>query len=245
MRPLIVVLLLIAGCTADTRPSAPYALPTTREPTGEPTEQPIEEPTQEPEARVGPTVVGQGFTADPELDAASYAVVIENPNAAPVPRFVSVIITFLDPGGTVLTTETQNLTGIFPESETAVAGEASEAGGATAMEVEISNLNILPSRIRSSLDETDRYEYERVETGPAESGGITTTGAVLSGFEGEQINVPIHIVYYDSAGEVVGGAVTHIEHVPPGGQIAFEADTSVTVPEIAETRVFGHIGFGD
>lgn len=127
MRLLIVVLLLIAGCNADTRPSAPFAVPATREPTEEPTEQPI----------------------------------------------------------------------------------------------------------------------ERVETGPAESGGITTTGAILSSFESEQVNVPIHVVYYNSAGEVVGGSVTHVEHVPAGGQIAFEADTSVTVSEIAETRVFGHIGFGD
>jgi len=134
---------------------------------------------------------------------------------------------------------------LFSESTTAVAGEASEAGGATAMEVEISNLNILPSRIRSSLDETDQYEYERVETGPAQSGGTTTTGAILSSFESEQINVPIHVVYYDSAGEVVGGAVTNAELLPPGGRIAFEAATSVTVPEIAETRVFGHLGFGD
>jgi hypothetical protein len=233
MRPLIVVLLLNAGCSADTRPSAPYAVPATREPTGEPTEQPIEEPRQEPEARVGPTVVAQGFTADPELDAASYAVVIENPNATPVPRFVSVIITFLDADGTVLTTETQNVTGIFSESTTAVAGEASEAGGATAMEVAVSSLNVLPSRIRSSLDETDR------------SGGITTTGAVLSGFECEQINVPIHVVYYDSAGQVVGGAAAFVEQVPPGGEVAFETNTPVVVPEIAETRVFGHIGFGD
>jgi len=75
--------------------------------------------------------------------------------------------------------------------------------------------------------------------------GITTTGAILSSFESEQVNVLIHVVYYNSAGEVVGGAVAQVEHVPPGGQIAFEADTSVTVPEIAETRVFGHIGFGD
>jgi len=207
--------------------------------------EPTEEPTPEAEARVEPTVVAQGFTANAEFDSASYAVVIQNPNPTPVPTFVNVSITFLDAEGTALTTETQTITGMLPESETAVAGDALEAGGATAMEVQVSNLNGLPSRIRSSLDETGQYEYERVQTAREESGEIHTTGAVRSRFQSEQINVPIHVVYYDASGEVVGGAVTSVDNVPPGGQVAFEANTSVNVPDIAETRVFGHIGFGN
>ena len=161
MRPLIVVvLLLVAGCGANTRPSPPYAASATPMPTTEPAGEATLEPTPEPEARVDPTVVAQGFTADPGTDSASYAVVIENPNATWVPRFVDVSITFLDADGTELTTEMQSITGILPESETAVAGEAIGAGAATAMEVQISNLNSLPSQMRSSL-EAGHYRLRR------------------------------------------------------------------------------------
>jgi hypothetical protein len=241
---LIVVLLLVIGCGATTRPSPPFAVPETGEPIAQPTEQPTEEPASEPEARVDPTVVAQGFTASVELDSASYAVVIGNPNPTTVPRFVDVSVTFLDAEGTVLTTATQNVNGMLPESETAVAGDASQAGSATEMEVEVSLLNALPGRIRSSLSDTGHYEYVRVETAGADLGGIRTTGAVVSSFESEQINVPIHVVYYDAAGEVVGGASTLVDQLPPGGEVTFEANTSVTVPDIAEARVFGQIGFG-
>ena len=133
-------------------------------------------------------------------------------------------ITFLDAEGAELTTETQSITGMLPESETAVAGEAIGAGAATAMEVEISNLNSLPGQMRSSL-EAGHYDYEGVQTVANGSGGITTTGLVLSRFESEQINIPIYAVYYDAAGAVVGGAVTTVDQVPPGDQAPFEART--------------------
>ena len=244
MRLQVVVLLLVSGCSANTAPSPPYGVSATREPTELPSVEPAEEPTPDPQARAEPVVVAQGFTADIESDAASYAVVIANPNATWVPRFVDVSITFLDTVGAVLTTETQTITGIRPESETAVAGEALEAGGATEMEVQISNLNLLPTGIRSSLAETGTYEYEGIQTAPAASGGIGTTGLVLSRFESEQVNVPIHVVYYNAAGEVVGGAVTSVDHVPPGGQAAFETRAVASLHDVAETRIFGHIGFG-
>ena len=133
MRPLIVVivLLLVAGCGANTRPTPPYAASATPEPATEPAGEPTLEPTPEPEARADPTVVAQGFTADTETDAVSYAVVIGNPNSTWVPRFVDVSITFLDADGTELTTDTQTITGLLPASETAVAGEVVGAGGAT------------------------------------------------------------------------------------------------------------------
>ena len=209
MRPLIVVvvLLLVAGCGANTRPSPPYAASATPAPATEPAGEPTLEPTPEPEARADPTVVAQGFTADPESDSVSYAVVIGNPNSTWVPRFVDVSITFLDADGTELTTDTQTITGLLPASETAVAGEAVGAGGATEMEVEIENLNGLPSEMRSSLEEAGQYEYEGVQTAQEPSGGITTSGLVVSRFASEQSNVPIYAVYYDAAGEVVGGAV--------------------------------------
>ena len=244
MRPLIVVLFIVAGCSANTPPSAPYSIPTGTAAAEEPVDGTPAKPTPEPEPRVEPTVVAQGFTANSEVDSASYAVVIENPNSTWWPRFVNVRITFLDAYGTALTTETQNITGILPESETAVAGEALEAGGATTMEVEVSSLNLLPNRIRSSLGDTGRYDYERVETARDESGEIKTTGLVVSRFGSEQINVPIAVVYYDAAGKVVGGAITHVDQLPPGGRATFEASTSVTLLDVAETRVFGQIGFG-
>lgn len=245
MRPLIVVvLLLVAGCGANTRPTPPHAASATPEPATEPASEPTLAPSLEPEARADPTVVAQGFTADTETDSVSYAVVIENPNATWVPRFVDVSITFLDADGTELTTETQTITGLLPASETAVAGEAAGAGGATEMEVEIENLNGLPSELRSSLEEAGQYEYEGIQTAQVPSGGITTSGQVVSRFAREQSNVAIHAVYYDADGEVIGGAGASVDHVLPGAPAAFEASTAVTVPDIAETRVFGQIGFG-
>jgi hypothetical protein len=110
--------------------------------------------------------------------------------------------------------------------------------------VQISLLNGLPNGIRSSLSDADQYDYERVETARVELGGTTTTGMVGSSFESEQLNVPIHCVYYNAAGEVVGGASTLVDRVPPGEEATFEAHTSVTVPDVATTRVFGQIGFG-
>jgi hypothetical protein len=239
------VLWLIGGCGASSAPTPPYEIPASREPVEMPTEGPTGEATREPEARAEPAVVAQGFTADAESGSASYAVVVQNPNPTWVPTFVNVGITFLDAEGTVLTTSSQNITGMLPESETAVAGDASEAGGATRLEVEILTLNLLPSGIRSSLAETGHYEFGSVQTAQQQSGLIRTTGTVLSRFESEQYNIPIHVVHYSAAGEVVGGAATHVDHLPPDGQVAFEANTSVTLPDIAETRVFGHVGFGD
>ena len=132
---------------------------------------------------------------------------------------------------------------MLPESETAVAGEAIAAGAATAMEVQISNLNSLPGPMRSSL-EAGHYDFEDVQTLADESEGITTTGLVLSRFESEQVGIPIYAVYYNAAGAVVGGAVTTVDQVRPGEGARFEASTLVAVPDIAETRVFGQIGFG-
>jgi len=108
----------------------------------------------------------------------------------------------------------------------------------------ISNLNGLPGEIRSSLEEAGQYEYEGVQTAQDPSGSITTTGQVLSRFASAQTNVPIHVVYYDAAGDVVGGAVTSVDQALAGVPAAFEASTAVTIPDIAETRVFGHVGFG-
>ena len=192
--------------------------PATPMPTTEPAGEATLEPTPEPEARVDPTVVAQGFTADPGTDSASYAVVIENPNTTWVPRFVDVSITFLDAEGTELTTEMQSITGILPESETAVAGEAVGAGAATAMEVQISNLNSLARARCVRAWRRGHYDYEGVQTWPDASGGITTTGLVRSRFESEQINIPIYAVYYNAAGAVVGGAVTIVDQVPPGDE---------------------------
>lgn len=244
MRRLLIVAFLVAGCGTDTPPTPPYAVSAPEQPTDAPTGEPTEEPAPEPEARRDPTVVAQGFTADGESDLASYAVVIGNPNATWVPRFVDVSVTFLDVDGTELATATQTIPGLLPESETAVAGGAFEAGHATDMVVQITSRNGLPSLIRSSLEEAGQYGYEGVQTSQDPSGGTTTTGVVLSRFDSAQNNVPIHVVYYDSAREIVGGAVTSVDEVLPGGQAAFEASTVVTIPDIAETRVFGHIGFG-
>ena len=243
-RSLLVVLLLSAGCGANAQPSQPYAVSAPAEPSRVPAETQSAEPTPEPAARADPTVVARGFTADAQSDSASYAVVIANPNSTWVPRFVDVSVTFLDADGAELATATQTITGLFPESETAVAGEALEAGGATEMRVQITNLNGLPNTIRSSLEDAGQYAYEGVQTAQDPSGGTTTTGTVVSGFESVQSNVPIHAVYYDAAGAVVGGAVTTIDQVVPGGQATFEASTVVRVPDIVDTRVFGHIGFG-
>ena len=190
-------------------------------------------------------VVGQGFTANSEDGSASYGVVIENPNSTWWPRFVSVSITFLDADGTALTTETHNITGILPNGRAAVAGEALRVSGAAAMEVQLSSLNLLPNRIRSSLEEAGRYDYQRIVTARDESGEITTTGLIVSRFDREQINVPIAVVYYDAAGEVVGGAATTVDQLSPGGEAEFEASTSAAILDTAETRVFGQIGFGD
>ena len=243
-RSLLVVLLFAAGCGANAQPSQPFAVSAPAEPSRTPAEIPTEEPTPEPEARTDPTVVAQGFTANAESDSASYAVVIGNPNSTWVPRFVDVSVTFLDADGLELTTATQTITGLFPASETAVAGEAPEAGGATEMRVQITNLNGLPTAIRSSLEEAGGYEYEGVQTAQGPSGGTTTTGTVMSGFESVQSNVPIHAVYYDAAGDIVGGAGTSVDQVLAGGLATFEASTVVTIADIAETRIFGHIGFG-
>ena len=246
MRPLIVVivLLLVAGCGANTRPTPPYAALATPELATDPTAEPTFGPTPEPETRADLTVMAQGFTAGTETDAASYAVVIENPNSTWVPRFVDVSITFLDADGAEIATDIQTITGLLPESETAVAGEAVGAGGATEMMVEIENLNGLPSELRSSLEEAGHYEYEGIQTSQDPSGGITTSGLVVSRFASVQGNVPIHAVYYDAAGEVVGGAVASVDQVLPGETAAFEASTAVTIHDIAETRIFGHVGFG-
>ncbi|MDX6594246.1 MAG: hypothetical protein QOI85_1776 [Chloroflexota bacterium] len=243
MRFLIVVFVVVAGCGANTRPSPPFAVPTTGEPIGNPTNGASQEPTAEPEARVDPTVGAQGFTVDVESDAASYAVVIENPNAIAVSRFINVSIAFLDAEGTVLATEMQNVNGMLAQSETAVAGDASLSGDATNMEVEISLLNGLPSPMGATLGENGDYEYRDVESVSDE--GIRTTGAIVSRFASEQINVPIHVVYYDAAGDVVGGAATLVDQVLPGTEVTFEATTLIAVPDIAETRVFGQIGFGE
>ena len=245
MRFLIVVLMVVAGCSADVPPSPPFAVPTTGEPIGLPSDGASQEPTAKPEARVDPTVAAQGFTADVESDAASYAVVIENPNATPVSRFINVSIDFLDAEGTLLATETQNVNGMLPESETAVAGDASFAGSAATMEVEISLLNGLSSPMGATLRENGDYEYRGVQTTGADIGEVMTTGAVVSSLESEQVSVPIHVVYYDAAGEVVGGAATLVDRVPPGTEVTFEASTAIAVPDIAETRVFGQIGFGE
>ncbi len=245
MRPLIVVvLLLVAGCGANTRPSPPFAVSATPVPTTEPAGEATLEPTPEPEARVDPTVVAQGFTADPGTDSASYAVVIENPNATWVPRFVDVSITFLDAEGAELTTEMQSITGILPESETAVAGEAIGAGAATAMEVQISNLNSLPER--------DAFEP---------GGAVTTTTKAFRlarCVRRDHDDRPVRLKLRERADQFPhlcrllrrcgSGRRGCGHHRRPGASRRARPRSRraplVSVPDIAETRVFGQIGFG-
>jgi len=252
MRPILVLLLAATGCSANVdggagltaAPESPTATPTpTEEPTEPPTPRPTREPTPEPEEREQPTVTAYGFTANAEFGSATYAVVVANPNATWVPTFVNLSITFYDAAGTVLTTQDEYLTAILPEGEAAVAGDAFDAGEAAEMEVQISRLS---ESDWQEIDEGEagRYQYDRVQTVREQFGGMKTTGLVLSEFESEQNNIRVNVVYYDSAGAIVGGAFTYVDQVAPGGQAAFEASTFVTLPDVAETRVFAEVGFG-
>jgi hypothetical protein len=243
---------VLGGDTDGVAQSSSTAAPT-QEPTQEPTDQPSQresefaEPTQEPTPRPTPKVaprrdlkvIDYGFTPDPESEGGSFAVIVENPNEAWIPNFVTINITFFDSGGGVLSTTDEILYTVLP-GKAAVAGYMFD-GEPAEMKVRISRLD------ESDWEEIERgstghYVFSRVRTIRQEYGGHQTTGLISSTFSGDQDSVEVTCVYIDSQGGIVGGEFTFVDQVRAGEEAAFEMSSFQTFPDLNKTRCYADIG---
>jgi hypothetical protein len=68
--------------------------------------------------------------------------------------------------------------------------------------------------------------------------GMTTRGTVASSYAKDLQTLRAAAIFYDSGGNVVGGAYSYLDFVPAGGSIGMEIHSMMTVPNVAKTDVY-------
>ena len=203
----------VAGRRVRREHAAKSARMPRRPPQSQPRSRPVSRPWSqppEPEARVDPTVVAQGFTADAEyrlgelcgghresqLDVG--ASIRRRQHHVPRRRGNGAHDRNADPSP-----------GCFRRARRPSPAKPSEPGAPRRWRLRSRTSTAYPGRDALEPGGAGQYELRRrSDRAAVRPAAITTTGLVVSRFESEQINVPIYAVYYDAAGEVVGGAVT-------------------------------------
>jgi hypothetical protein len=181
--------------------------------------------------------VESGFTAFADgSDFASFAAVLENPNARWAAMRMLVMVDFLDADGAFVAGE-ELFVQILPGQRTAIAGEAFGAGQARQMTV---NVPEDTTAFEDSAASEASFAIMGVDTTRAD-GLNRTEGRVRSRFPDTQSSVLLAAVYRDGRGRILGGAVGGLDSIAPGETQEFEIIDSAPFRNLARTEVFWQV----
>lgn len=252
---LSVLLVIVASCTQPTttaeNESAEQATPTS-----EPTERPTARPTQRPTPRPTPSAVPRadlevaeyGFsTYQGQYDDGanlSWAVVIENPNAANswLATSTDVRVSFFDVGGGVIASTSDTIALVLPSGKGAVVGSESYMSNSDLELVETMEVRLGEPAWEEADGPVGSFTTSGVQV-RADDFGVTTTGTIESTFADEIEDAYGTAVYRDAAGAIIGGDFTFIDFIEPGESTPFEISGFSAPPAVTSAEVYVTFSF--
>lgn len=182
-------------------------------------------------------IVDYGFSEVPPAEYSTtvytpYAAVFQNPDtknfADAQVRFV-----FKDAAGTVIATEEEYLTSVFPGSRAALSGQLFDTPGAASMEVQV-----LPGATEEAPEGTAGFTVDQVNTTVDEYQSVTTTAQVTNPFAKDLSDVMATAVYRNGEGKIIGGAYSYVSFIPAQGATGVEITGASLAGSPAKTDVF-------
>jgi hypothetical protein len=183
----------------------------------------------------GLEILGRGFTQLRPVGTGgsyvSFAAVLKWNDRTQAATGVSVNISLTNAGGTVVSSKIETIGVIFPGQTTAVADEA-QVSGVTGIEVD--------TLVGSPQPYTKKPPTLTVAnpTTSNTGSGMKTTGTVTSTAKTDLRDVAAVAVYYNTAGQIVGGDTAVLNLLPPGSPTEFEIDGTHVIPGVAGTQVY-------
>jgi hypothetical protein len=183
-------------------------------------------------------VVGQGFTQFPPSDGYSYAseaAVIKWNGIDTIAENVEVTSTLTDANGTVVDSEQDTFPVIYP-GETVALAHTPQVSGAVKLTVQAD-----VTKTDAFTDSPPTFSTSGITTDTSDGYSINTTGSVSSTSTKELQEVFVTAVYYDSAGNIIGGNLGVVNFIPAQGQTSFTAGGPGTLPNLASTQAFPYL----
>jgi hypothetical protein len=196
------------------------------------------------------TVVKSGLTQVPDGydngTTISYGLVLVNHSQDEDARDVEVDVNLLDAAGNAVASETKYISGGIPAGDTYYVGDQVFTNDATTVSRLAAFLKVAESKPRSLLAPPVtnlRLSADQLDGSVVVDGDVTNEGTQqLSGL------AQIDAVFFNSAGNVVGGGYTYPPFaLPPGAQTAFEIDTWPNGPQashVSEVKVSVEPNYG-
>jgi hypothetical protein len=180
-------------------------------------------------------LVESGFTAFAAdgNDFASFAAIIDNPNAAWAVFQMQLTIDFFDADDAFIAGE-ELFVQVLPGQRTAIAGEAFGAGGAARMVVTLPDDTSAFERSRLGRD---LFAISDVSTSRRDGLNLAR-GRLTSRAADTQSLVQLTAVYRNGRGDIIGGAVGGVDSIAPGATLTFEVIDGAPYPAISDAEVF-------
>jgi hypothetical protein len=229
--------LLLAGCGSDVKDATKSdANAKSSVVTGKPADTPTTKPESQPELEI----VSNGFTQLPPDSIGSsyltYAIVVRNNSKKKMIESASLNVAFYDAANTVVKSESPSLSYILPGQTVAEGSGLVQASGVTRMEVQA-----LVERTSSVDGPIGSVTAEGINTVSQQYLGLKTNCTLKGTFSKDLKDLEVTAVYYNAAGQIVGGASTFAEFLPANGQVAVEISGAGEIPAPAKTEVYGSI----
>ena len=162
-------------------------------------------------------IVGSGVTASGDGNG-TWAVTLENVNPSPwAAVFMPVLVRLLDESGNELESLSVNAT-VLPGQTTSITGQTS-AARAVSVEAEAQPG---PNSWRRTDSPDELVSVTDVKTRKGDFTGVVTSGCAHNLTDEQLRNVMIIAVYLDDVGEIIGGGLTFVPFLLPGGDAPFE-----------------------
>jgi hypothetical protein len=167
----------------------------------------------------------------------SWAAILENKGKATA-ELITVDASYLDANGQVLGADSTFVSVLPPGQQTAVTGDLFDVpAGVAELELRVSGSDFDSGEVPAP----GKVTPDGVNITPSSIGGIKVTGTLVSTFAIDLKSVSAVAVYFDKAGNIVGGSETFVNLVPAGKSSGFQIDDFDTVPGIDHVQVLAQL----
>lgn len=216
----------LAGCSSSTVESKPSEEPTSNQ-------------VQKEAAPENLNVVESGWSEEAD-GMISYAVIVENPNAAWMANYANVTVSGKDENGAVLFSNQESLPYLFPGGKQAICSGANvDAAALSRIEVtaSVSERNWTQETVQAA-DADAVLQVTNLNEIAGEYGDYSFTGELVSNMKEAANSVHVSIVIRDASGSIVRGCDTYVNDVMPGSTTPFQAYAFGDMPEHASYEAY-------